>query len=225
MKILIVEDDRRMAGYIRQGLVEEGYAVDLAYSAEEGQPLAEGTSYDLIILDVILPGRSGVELCRDLRDKRIGSQILILTCKDDLSDKVKGLDAGADDYLTKPFEFPELFARVRALLRRVVGIHSPLLRVADVTLDTATKQVKRDEIAVQLTRTEYAILRYLMSYPGSVVSKSMIEGHVWNTSSEVGSNRVEVHMARLRAKLGDKGEGGLIRTVRGFGYVVGAGGD
>jgi DNA-binding response OmpR family regulator len=220
MKLLIVEDDKRMAGYLRQGLVEEGYAVDVVYDGEQGLEMAETTTYDLIVLDVILPGKDGTEVCRELRNQKINSRILLLTCKDDLSDKVKGLDAGADDYLTKPFEFLELFARVRALLRRGGEVDSPVLIVADITLDTNTKVVKRGSKEIKLTRTEYSILHFLMSNPNSVVTKTTIENHVWNTSSDIGSNLVEVHVGQLRAKLGDPAEGGFIRTVRGFGYTI-----
>lgn len=221
MRILVVEDDRRMSGYLRHGLTEEGYAVDLAYDGEEGEDAAETTAYDLIILDVMLPKKDGIQVCRELRDKRTASRILMLTAKRELNDRVAGLDSGADDYLTKPFDFPELYARVRALLRRDVAAGSPVLHAGDVTLNTITKEVKLGDRPVQLTKTEYAILQYLMSRQGVVLTKAMIEDHVWGTSSETGANLVEVHVGRLRAKLGDRSEEGLIRTVRGFGYVMG----
>jgi len=220
MKLLVVEDDKRMAGYLQQGLVEEGYAVDVAYDGTKGYELADSGTYDRIVLDVVLPGKEGTEVCRELRHKRVNSKILMLTCKADLNDKVKGLDAGADDYLTKPFEFPELYARLRALLRRGSGDGSPVLQVSDLILDTNTKTVRRSGRDIQLTRTEYAILYMLMSNLNMVMSRSIIENHVWNTSSDIGSNLVEVHVGKLRAKLGDPADGGLIRTVRGFGYMM-----
>lgn len=222
MRILVVEDDTQLAGYLKQGLTEEGYAVDVATDGDEGEAAAESTFYDLIILDIMLPKKDGVQVCRELRDKRIASRVLMLTAKRDLVEKVQGLDSGADDYLTKPFEFPELYARVRALLRRGVEAGSPVLRVADITLNTITKEVKRSERPIALTRTEYVILHYLMSNQGVIVTKSMIENHVWNTSSETGANLVEVHVGRLRAKLGDRGDGAVIKTARGFGYVMGS---
>jgi len=220
MKLLVVEDDKRMAGYLQQGLVEEGYTVDVAYDGTKGYELAGSGTYDLIVLDVVLPGKEGTEVCRELRHKRVNSKILMLTCKADLNDKVKGLDAGADDYLTKPFEFPELYARLRALLRRGSGDGSSVLQVSDLILDTNTKTVRRSGRDVQLTRTEYAILYMLMSNLNVVMSRSIIENHVWNTSSDIGSNLVEVHIGKLRAKLGDPADGGLIHTVRGFGYMM-----
>lgn len=219
MKLLVVEDDKRMAGYLQQGLAEEGYAVDVAYDGTKGYELADSGTYDLIVLDVVLPGKEGTEVCRELRQQQVKSKILMLTCKNELYEKVKGLDAGADDYLTKPFEFPELYARVRALLRRETG-GSPVLQASDLILDTNTKAVRRGSRDIQLTRTEYAILYMLMSNLNTVMSRSIIENHVWNTSSDIGSNLVEVHVGKLRAKLGDPADGGLIRTVRGFGYMM-----
>jgi DNA-binding response OmpR family regulator len=219
-RVLIVEDERKMVDTLQRGLAGEGYAVDTAGDGEEGQEMAENTPYDLIILDVMLPKKEGTEVCRDLRNKRITAPILMLTCKDELNDRVKGLDAGADDYLTKPFEFPELYARMRALLRRGKGSASPVLRAGGITLDPRTKTVQRNDEKIALTRTEYEILYYLMVNQGLINSKNAIGSHVWQTTPDIGANLVEVHVGRLRIKIGDQREDGLIQTVRGFGYRI-----
>ncbi len=218
MRILVVDDDRRLCAVIRRGLLEESYAVDLAYDGEDGEYLAEVNPYDLIILDIMLPVKDGIEVCRELRAKKITTPILMLTAKDAVEDRVKGLDTGADDYLVKPFAFSELLARVRALLRREGTSKSPELRVGDLVLNTLTRQVNRGQRPIELTTKEYVILEYLMRHPEMVVTRTMIEEHAWDYDFDSLSNLVDVYIRRLRRKLDTEGEDSLIQTVRGAGY-------
>jgi DNA-binding response OmpR family regulator len=218
MRILVVDDDRRLTAVIKRGLLEEAYAIDLAYDGEEGEYMAEVNPYDLIILDIMLPGKDGIEVCRELRTKKINTPILMLTAKDTVEDRVKGLDTGADDYLVKPFAFNELLARVRAMLRREGMSKSPELRVGDLTLSTLTRQVWRAERPIELTTKEYVILEYFMRHPNVVVTRTMIEEHAWNYDFDSLSNLVDVYIRRLRRKIDDEGEDSLIQTVRGAGY-------
>ena len=218
MRILVVDDDRRLCAVIRRGLLEESYAVDLAYDGEDGEYLAEVNPYDLIILDIMLPVKDGIEVCRELRAKKITTPILMLTAKDAVEDRVKGLDTGADDYLVKPFAFSELLARVRALLRREGTSKSPELRVGDLVLNTLTRQVNRGQRPIELTTKEYVILEYLMRHPKMVVTRTMIEEHAWDYDFDSLSNLVDVYIRRLRRKLDTEGEDSLIQTVRGAGY-------
>jgi DNA-binding response OmpR family regulator len=218
MRILVVDDDRRLSAVIKRGLLEEAYAVDLAYDGEEGEYMAEVNPYDLIILDIMLPGKDGIEICRDLRAKKVNTPILMLTAKDTVEDKVRGLDVGADDYLVKPFAFNELMARIRAMLRREGMSKSPELRVGDLTLDTLTRQVRRGERPVELTTKEYVILEYFMRHPNVVVTRTMIEEHAWDYDFDSLSNLVDVYIRRLRRKIDNEGEDSLIQTVRGAGY-------
>jgi heavy metal response regulator len=218
MRILVVDDDRRLCAVIKRGLLEEAYAVDLAYDGEEGAYLAEVNPYDLIILDIMLPNKDGIQVCRDLRAKKVNTPILMLTAKDTVEDRVKGLDTGADDYLVKPFAFNELLARVRALLRREGMSKSPELRVGDLTLNTLTRQVWRGQRPIELTTKEYVILEYLMRHPNVVVTRTMIEEHAWDYDFDSLSNLVDVYIRRLRRKIDDEKDDGLIQTVRGAGY-------
>jgi DNA-binding response OmpR family regulator len=218
MRILVVDDDRRLCAVIKRGLLEEAYAVDLAYDGEEGAYLAEVNPYDLIILDIMLPNKDGIQVCRDLRAKKLNTPILMLTAKDTVEDRVKGLDTGADDYLVKPFAFNELLARVRALLRREGMSKSPELRVGDLTLNTLTRQVWRGQRPIELTTKEYVILEYLMRHPNVVVTRTMIEEHAWDYDFDSLSNLVDVYIRRLRRKIDDEKDDGLIQTVRGAGY-------
>lgn len=218
MRVLIVDDDRRLCAVIKRGLLEEAYAVDVAYDGEEGEYLAEVNPYDLIILDIMLPIKNGIEVCRELRAKRVNTTILMLTAKDAVEDRVRGLDTGADDYLVKPFAFSELLARVRALLRREGISKSPELRVGDLTLNTLTRQVWRGQKPIELTTKEYVILQYFMRHPNVVVTRTMIEEHAWDYDFDSLSNLVDVYIRRLRRKIDDEGEVSLIRTVRGAGY-------
>jgi DNA-binding response OmpR family regulator len=218
MRILVIDDDRRLCTVIKRGLLEEAYAVDLAYDGEEGEYLAEVNPYDLIILDIMLPNKDGIQVCRELRSKKINTPILMLTAKDTVEDRVKGLDTGADDYLIKPFAFNELLARVRALLRREVTSKSPELRVGDLTLNALTRETWRGQRPIELTTKEYVILEYLMRHPNVVVTRTMIEEHAWDYDFDSLSNLVDVYMRRLRRKIDNEGEDSLIQTVRGAGY-------
>jgi len=220
MKILIVEDDIRLAGVIRKGLDEEGYTVSVSYDGNEGLSSAVNNRPDLIVLDIVLPGKNGLDICRELRQQKSASKILMLSCKGTVAERVQGLDAGADDYLIKPFEFSELYARIRALLRRDTGT-SPILTVQNLTLNPAGKEVRLDGQLVLLTRTEYRLLHFLMLHQGEIISKNMLESQVWTSSSSPESNLIEVNIGRLRDKLGGRGKDSIIRTVRGFGYMVG----
>ena len=220
MKILIVEDDIRLAGVIRKGLDEEGYTVSVSYDGNEGLSSAVNNRPDLIVLDIVLPGKNGLDICRELRQQKTASKILMLSCKGTVAERVQGLDAGADDYLIKPFEFSELYARIRALLRRDTGA-SPILTVQNLTLNPAGKEVRLDGQLVLLTRTEYRLLHFLMLHQGEIISKNMLESQVWTSSSSPESNLIEVNIGRLIDKLGGRGKDSIIRTVRGFGYMVG----
>ena len=218
MRIMVVDDDRRLCGIVKRGLVEEGYAVDVAYDGEEGEYCGEVNSYDLIILDIMMPKKDGIEVCQELRTKKINTPILMLTAKDAVEDRIRGLDAGADDYLVKPFAFNELLARVRALLRREGISKSPELKVGNLILNTLTREVWRGQNTIELTTKEYAILEYFMRHPNIVVTRTMLEEHVWDYDFDSLSNLVDVYIRRLRRKIDVEGENSTIQTVRGAGY-------
>ncbi len=215
MRILIIEDEQKLSASLKRALTEAGYAVDAALTGEEGQKMAADFPYDLIVLDIILPGIDGLEVCRGLRRNKTAARILMLTQKTALADRVAGLDCGADDYLAKPFEVDELLARVRALLRRESS-GSPILQAGSITLDTVNRQVIREGREITLRPREYAILHYLMSQAGNTVTRSMIEGHVWNIDTRETTHLLDVYMSNLRKKLGE----GVIETVRGVGYRI-----
>jgi DNA-binding response OmpR family regulator len=221
MRLLIVEDDAKLAAAIKKGLKEEHYAVDVCADGEEAVFLAESYEYDLILLDIKLPRKDGWTVCRELRKENILTPILMLTAFDAIEDKVKGLREGADDYLTKPFAFEELLARIQALIRRAQDIKSPSLQVLDLKLDPVTKKVTRAGRNISLTAKEYALLEYLMRNAGRVVTPSMIIEHVWDRNFDAASNVVNVYINHLRAKIDKDGGPKLIRTVRGIGYVLG----
>jgi DNA-binding response OmpR family regulator len=218
MRILLVEDNRRLSDTLRLSLTDEGYAVDAAYDGQEGEEFAELTPYDLIILDVMLPLRSGIEVCRSLRNNHVRTPILMLTARDALEDRVLGLDSGADDYLVKPFEMSELSARLRALLRRESDDKSGLITIGDLTLDPATHYVKRGDQTIDLTSREYGLLEYLVRNPNRLITRQMAENHLWSYDAIVASNVVDVYIRRLRRKLDDPFEVKLIETIRGSGY-------
>ena len=220
MRILIIEDEGKLAAALKRGLENESYAVDLAADGEEGLGLAEVESYDLLLLDLMLPKLDGVDLCRRLRAQGRQIPILMLTARDAIEHRVAGLDSGADDYLVKPFAFPELLARVRALVRRTGPSKDPVLRVADLEIDTVTRQVRRAGRPIALTSKEYAILEYFARNPNRVLSRLQIAEHVWDYDFVAMSNVVDVYVRYLRRKLGDDREPPLLRTIRGAGYQL-----
>jgi two-component system copper resistance phosphate regulon response regulator CusR len=220
MRMLLVEDEKKVADFVARGLRAETYAVDVAYDGTMGWELAAKRQYDLIILDLMLPGVNGSELLRRLRQQGATVAVLILTARDSTSEKVKIFEAGADDYLTKPFAFAELLVRVKALLRRPAPDKSHLLRVADLEIDRLTQQVERDGKRIELTSKEYALLEYLASHAGQVLSRTMIVEHVWDKSFENLTNIVDVYVRHLRTKIDDPFATKLVRTVRGAGYSV-----
>lgn len=221
MKILVVEDEHRIAQAIKEGLEQESYAVDVCYDGDEGYQSAAGDDYDIILLDVMMPGMTGVEVARKLRGEGIHTPILMLTAKDQERDIVNGLDSGADDYLPKPFSFEVLLARIRALLRRPQDSLTEILEAEDLTLNTTTHEVKRAGQAINVSTKEYAILEYLMRNRGKVLSKHNIMSHVWDFDADILPNNVEVFITYLRAKVDKPFPGpGLIQTVRGFGYKI-----
>ncbi len=221
MRVLIVEDEQRLVRLLKRVLEEERYVVETAFDGEEGLEKAGMGEYDLIVLDVMLPRRSGVEVCRWLRAHQIATPVLLLTARDQLEDKVLGLDAGADDYLTKPFAFEELLARLRALARRPPTTPTqPLLQVADLTLDLNRHEVKRAGTLIQLTTREFALLEYLMRHPGQALSRAQITNQVWPYDSEAVSNIVDIYIHYLRDKVDQDFEPKLIQTIRGVGYSI-----
>jgi heavy metal response regulator len=220
MRILLVEDDKKVASFIRKGLEEEGYAVDVAADGEAGLFMGLDRLHDLIILDVMLPKKPGFQVLRELRQAKVATPVLMLTARDTVEDKVQGLDAGADDYLTKPFVFAELLARVRALLRRGAEARSPRLQVADLVLDPATRSVTRSGQSITLTNREFALLEYLMRNAGRVLTRTAITEHVWDYDFDSGTNVIDVYVNYLRKKIDAGHEPKLLHTVRGVGYVL-----
>ena len=218
MRVLVVEDERRLASIIKRGLIEEGYAVDAVYDGEEAQYMAETTNYDVIVLDIMLPKKDGIAVCKDLRAKKINTPILMLTARDSVEDRVKGLDSGADDYVIKPFAFSELLARIRALLRRESLSKTPKIQVGDLLLDTLTREAWRGERKIDLTTKEYSILEYFMSHPYMVITRTMLEENAWDYEYDSMSNIIDVYIRRLRRKIDRDSEDSLIQTVRGAGY-------
>jgi DNA-binding response OmpR family regulator len=221
MRLLLVEDEKKVSELVARALRAERYAVDVADDGQRGWDLAESYDYDLIILDLMLPGLSGAEVLKRIRRKNQRVPILVLTARDAMAEKVHQFEAGADDYLTKPFAFAELVMRVKALLRRGPVVRSSVLRVADLELDRLTQQVRRGGRRIELTPKEYALLEYLAAHPGRVLSRTMIIEHVWDQSFEGLTNIVDVYVRHLRAKVDDPFPVKLIRTVRGVGYGLG----
>jgi two-component system, OmpR family, response regulator len=220
MRLLIAEDDPKLAGALSRGLRKEGYAVDVAADGDQALLNARVYEYDAVILDIMLPGPDGVSVCRTLREEERWAPVLMLTALDGPSDRIRGLDAGADDYLVKPFEFGELVARVRALLRRGRPARPAVLTVGDLEVDPAARAVSRAGRHVELTTREFAVLEFLVRHAGTVVSRTQLLDHVWDCNYEGSTNLVDVYVGYLRRKLEEPFGRPLIRTVRGAGYVI-----
>src|SRR3989454_2343125 len=218
MRILVIEDNHRLSSSLAANLAHEGYSVDAAHYGHEGQDAAERTPYDLIILDTLLPEKDGLQVCRDLRRRRIHTPILLLTARDSVDDRIQGLDYGADDYLVKPFAMRELLARLRALLRRQSPYTNGRLEMGDLVVDPATHTVEREGRSIDLTPKEFALLEFLLYHPNQVVTREMIEQHIWNYDFESESNVIDVYVRRLRRKIDDPFAIKLLTTVRGVGY-------
>ena len=219
MRILVAEDEKKVAGFIKKGFEEESYAVDVAYDGVEGEYLASTNDYDVIIMDIMLPKKNGIEVIKDLRTRDIKTPILLLTARDTIEDKVRGLDSGADDYLSKPFAFEELLARVRALLRRKdFGVTE--LKFADLVLDQATRKAKRGDKTIDLTSKEYGLLEYFLRNPNKVLTRTMIAEHVLDYTFDSDTNVIDVYVNHLRSKVDKDFPKKLIHTARGIGYIL-----
>lgn len=218
MRILLVEDNQRLSDSLKRSLSDDGYAVDVAFDGEDGEAWGLSYDYDAIVLDIMLPKKDGLAVCRALRDQRVKSPIIMLTAKDTVDDRVSGLDSGADDYLVKPFALQELLARLRALLRRDSDDKSPEIRVGDLVLDPATHRVERAGQTIHLTAKEFSLLEFFMRNRGRIVTREMAEDHIWSYDFQASSNVVDVYVRRLRRKIDDPFDTRLLETVRGTGY-------
>ena len=219
MRILVVEDEKKVAGFIKKGLEEESYAIDVAYDGVEGEYMASTNDYDVIVLDIMLPKKSGFDVVHDLRAKNIKTPVLLLTARDSVEDKVKGLNSGADDYLNKPFAFEEMLARIRALMRRKdYGLAE--LKFADLVLDQATRKAKRGDAVIDLTSKEYGLLEYFLRNPNKVLTRTMIAEHVWDYTFDSDTNIIDVYVNHLRNKIDKEPFKKVIHTVRGVGYIL-----
>jgi len=219
MRVLVVEDNQKLAGYLKKALEQKSYAVDCVYDGETGEKRATFGEYDLVILDIMLPKKDGIAVCRDLRAQNVNLPIIMLTAKGELDNKVEGLDSGADDYLVKPFGLEELFARIRALLRRPNEKKPEVLQVKDLAIDNALHQVRLRGEKLELTLKEYAVLEHLVRNKGRILTRDQILDHCWNFAYDSFSNIVDVYIKRLRKKLNDKDEK-YVKTVRGVGYLL-----
>ena len=220
VRILIVEDELKVASFIRRALEEESYAVDVCFDGIQGRDMASEVNYDLIILDLLLPGLAGIDVLKAIRDAKVITPILILTARSKVEQRVKGLNAGADDYLTKPFAIEELLARVRALLRRAGGDTADVLQIDDLLLNPTTREVTRGGQRIELTSKEYALLEYMMRNTGRVLTRPMIAEHVWDLDFDTFTNVIDVYISYLRSKIDRDRERELIHTVRGSGYTL-----
>jgi DNA-binding response OmpR family regulator len=220
MRVLVVEDEKKTASFIRKALQAEGFAVDVCHNGDDAWAAARTTPFDAIVLDIMLPGRDGLSLVRQLRERQNATPVLLLSARGEVNERVEGLNAGADDYLPKPFVIAELIARVRALGRRVSETKSPVLRVGDLTLDTVTREARRGGNAIELTTREYRLLEFLMRSAGRICGRMAILEKVWDYDFDPGSNLVDVNVMRLREKIDADFEPKLLHTVRGIGYVM-----
>ncbi len=220
MRVLVVEDERKTASFLRKALQAEGFAVDVCHNGDDGLAAARATPFDALVLDIMLPGRDGLSLLRQLREHHHATPVLLLSARGEVNERVEGLNAGADDYLPKPFVIAELVARVRALVRRGGDSKSPVLRVADLTLDTVTREARRGGAAIELTAREYRLLEFLMRSAGRICGRMAILEKVWDYDFDPGSNLVDVNIMRLREKIDAGFEPKLLHTVRGIGYVM-----
>jgi DNA-binding response OmpR family regulator len=220
MRVLVVEDEKKTASFIRKALQAEGFAVDVCHNGDDAWAAARATSFDAIVLDIMLPGRDGLSLLRQLRERQNATPVLLLSARGEVNERVEGLNAGADDYLPKPFVIAELIARIRALGRRGSETKSPVLRVADLTLDTLTREAQRGGVAIELTTREYRLLEFLMRSTGRICGRMAILEKVWDYDFDPGSNLVDVNVMRLREKIDADFEPKLLHTVRGIGYVM-----
>jgi len=219
MRILVVEDEKKVASFIKRGLEQESYAVDIVHDGEEGENYARTNDYDAIILDIMLPKKNGLEVLKSLKEAHVEAPVILLTARDSVEDRVKGLNLGADDYLVKPFAFEELTARLNVMMRRgSSGL--PVLKFADLSLDPATRRAKRGDVEVELTVKEYALLEYLLRNPHRVLTRTLIAEHVWDQCFDSETNVVDVYINHLRGKVDSDASKRLIHTVRGVGYVL-----
>lgn len=221
MRILVIEDEQKINRTVCQALREEAYAVDAAFDGEQGEEMALVNTYDLIVLDLMLPKKNGLALCKGLREQGLVTPILMLTARDSLEDRVQGLDSGADDYVVKPFFMDELLARVRALLRRDTSVKTSKLQLADLLVDTSSHRVWRAGIPIELTSKEYAMLEYFIRNPDQVLTRTMISEHVWDDEFDSLSNIIDVYIRRLRRKVDEGYQPRLLHTIRGSGYLLG----
>jgi heavy metal response regulator len=220
MKVLVVEDERKIASFVQKGLQEQGMVVDQAFDGKEGFFLATEKEYDVVILDIMLPGRDGLSVLRGLRSRKNNVPVIMLTARGELDERLEGLNLGADDYLTKPFYVEELVARIRTVVRRANGDTSSLVTVRDLTLNLITREVKRNGISIDLTMREFALLEFLMRSPGRVYTRIQICEHVWSYDFDPGTNLVDVYIRRIRKKIDAEFETKLIETIRGVGYRI-----
>ena len=218
MRILVAEDEKKIAGFIRKALEEQGYTVDLAVDGDRGYQLAANQSYDVLVLDIMLPGRDGLSILRQLREQHNTVPVILLTARSELNERLEGLNLGADDYITKPFFMEELIARVEAVLRRASGTKLSLLQAADLVVNLITREVKVGDRSVELTAREFSLLEYLMRSPGRVYTRTQILEHVWSYDFDTNTNLIDVYIQRLRKKLDPSGERQFIETIRGVGY-------